>query len=106
VGKYIVLPASHGCFGRSKMRIHLHDPASDPLDKIFVGLKSGAVHRRAKLKRHGSTVTATLDLRGLSGSFKVTVRVTTVLGTQISRKRTYRLCGAPPRHRAHHPAHH
>jgi hypothetical protein len=103
VGKYIVLPANRSCFGRPKMHVHLHDPASDPLAKIFVGLKSGAIHRQAKVKRHGSSVTATLNLRGLTMStFKVTVRLTTTLGTQISRKRTYRLCGAASRHRTHH----
>jgi hypothetical protein len=102
-GKYIILPARRGCFGRSKMRIHLRDPASDPLAKISVKLRSGKIQRRAKLKRTGSNVTATLNLKGLPpGTFKVTVRVQTVLGTQISRRRTYRLCPVAAPHGSHH----
>jgi hypothetical protein len=104
VGKYISLPANGGCFGRPKLRIQISDPASDRIAKIFVGLKSGSVQRRAKLKRKGSKVTATLNLRGLPGpTFKVSVRLTTVLGSRISRKRTYRLCAASHRraHRSH-----
>lgn len=102
-GKYIVLPANTSCFGRRKMKIHLNDPAGDSLAKTFVGLSSGAIHRQAKLQQHGAGITATLNLKGLTAStFKVTVRLRTVLGTKIMSKRTYRLCGGAPRHKARH----
>jgi len=106
VGKYVSFPDNGSCFGRRKMRIHLQDPVNDPFAKIVIKLKSGKVHRRAKLKRHGSKIVAILNLRGLVRStFKVTVRFTTVLGTHLSAKRTYHRCATSPRpphkHRHH-----
>jgi hypothetical protein len=81
------------------MRIHMHDPNNDPLKKVVVKLKSGKTHRTASVKRHGTHVVATLNLRGLSGaSFTVTVHLTTVLGAHLSGKRTYNKCATKPLH--------
>jgi hypothetical protein len=91
--QFVTLPTNKTCFGRSVMRIQMRDPKNDPLKKVVVKLKSGKIRRTAKVRRHGANVTATLNLRGLSaGSFTVTVRLTTVLGSHLSRKRTYQMC--------------
>jgi hypothetical protein len=102
VDKYLVLPDNGHCVGRSRMRIRIHDPVSDPFEKISVKLRSGPVRRRAKLRRKGHNVIATLRLRGLpSETFTVTVRTTTLLGSSLSSKRSYRVCSAPATVRAH-----
>jgi hypothetical protein len=91
--RYVTLPANGKCISRSRMRVRVHDPKNDPLAKIVVTLKSGKVHRRAKLRRHGKTATAILKLNGLAaGPFIVTVRLTTVLGEHLSGKRAYFRC--------------
>lgn len=102
-GRYVKLPSNKSCFGGSKMRIRLRGPNNDPLEKVVVKLKSGKVHRSAKLlKRKKGVVIAILDLRGLSaGSFTVTVRLTTVLGEHLSGKRTYHRCGTGKPHGPH-----
>lgn len=106
-GRYVKFPASGSCFSNSTMRIRMHDPKSDPLKKVVVKLKSGKVHRTAKLKRSGPKITATLNLKGLTADkFTVTVRLTTVLGSHLSGKRTYTLCSGSRRHRSHHHRHH
>jgi hypothetical protein len=101
VGKYLILPGNHNCIGRPKLKVRIHDPVSDPFKKISVVLRSGKVHRRAKLKHHGHSVVATLGLRGLPRrTFTVTVRTTTLLGSSLSSKRSYRVCSAPATVRA------
>lgn len=98
--KYVTLPSSKGCLSRSKLRIQVRDPKSDPFTKIHITLESGKVRRRAKLHRHGATTTATLNLRHLPTlTFTVSIRLTTALGNHLSRKRTYRLCAGKVRHR-------
>lgn len=87
------LPSGGPCVKHSTMRIRLHDPKNDPIEKVVVRLRGGKIHRTAKVKRHGSTVTATLNLTGLSSDkFTVSVRVTTVLGDHLSRKRIFHGC--------------
>ena len=99
--RYLVLPASGNCIARRKMKIRIHDPAGDPFEKVLVTLRSGRVHRRAKLKRYAHRIVATLGLRGLpSPSFTVAVRTTTLLGSSLTSKRTYRVCSAPSKVRA------
>jgi hypothetical protein len=106
-GQYVKFPAAGGCFGKATMRIRMHDPTSDPLEKIVVKLRSGKIHRAAKLKRIGSKITATLNLKGLTAAkFTVTVRLTTVLGSHLSGKRTYALCSMSQRRRSHHHRRH
>lgn len=105
VGKYIRLPRANSCVAQSRIKIRLRDPAADPLKKISVRLKSGAVSRRAKLKRKGHVVIATINLAGLpSENFKVVVHATTVLGTHLSSQRKYRRCVAV--HKKKHSAPH
>jgi hypothetical protein len=91
--KYVALPGNRTCFAHKTLRIHMRDPRNDPLKKIVVTLRSGKVHRIAKIKRHDGSVVATLSLKGLPASaFTVTVRLTTVLGDHLSGKRTYHQC--------------
>jgi hypothetical protein len=100
-GKYLVLPSSHNCVGRSKMKVRIHDPASDPFKKVSVKLRSGKVRRLAKLKHRAHGIVATLNLRGLPReTFTVTVRTTTLLGERLSTKRSYRVCSVPATVRA------
>jgi hypothetical protein len=101
VDKYLILPDNHNCFGRPKMKIRIKDPVSDPFRKVSVKLRSGKVRRRAKLKHLAHGVVATLSLRGLPReTFTVTVRTTTLLGSSLTSKRTYRVCSAPAKVRA------
>lgn len=98
--RYVVLPSNRTCISRSRLRIRMRDPKNDPLEKIVVVLNSGKIHRRAKLRHHGTTVTAVLNLNGLAvGSFTVKVRVTTVLGEHLSGGRTYVRCAKRHGHR-------
>jgi hypothetical protein len=91
--RYVVLPSNRQCLSRSKLRIRIHAPENDPLEKIVVRLHSGKVHRRAKLMQHGKVVIAVLDLRRLpAGPFTVKVRLTTVLGEHLSGARSYVRC--------------
>jgi hypothetical protein len=103
-GEYVTLPGNKTCFGRLRMRIRLVDPKNDPIKNVLVTLHSGKVVRKAKLRRHGRTVTATVSLKGLpAGSFTVVVKVTTILGNHLAGRRTYHRCAkrlAPP-----HPHH-
>jgi hypothetical protein len=98
------LPGNKTCFGALRMRIRLRDPKNDPIKKVVVTLRSGKTLRKAKLKRHGHRVIATVSLKGLSaGPFTVVVKVTTVLGNHLAGRRTYRRC--PKRLRPPHPRH-
>ncbi len=91
--RYVTLPGNKSCIARKRLRIHMRAPKNDPFKKIVVTLDSGRVHRIAKVKRHGGHAVATLSLKGLStSSFTVTIRLTTVLGDHLSRKRTYGIC--------------
>jgi hypothetical protein len=100
-GKYLILPPNRNCIGRPRMRVRIHDPVSDPFEKILVELRSGKVQRRAKLKHHAHGVVATLNLRGLPReTFTVVVRTTTLLGSSLSTKRSYRVCSVPATVRA------
>jgi hypothetical protein len=99
--RYLVLPSSASCFPRQKMKVRINDPVGDPFAKVSVKLRSGKVRRRAKLKHYAHRVVATLNLRGLPRpTFTVTVHTTTLLGSSLSSKRTYRVCSAPPKVRA------
>jgi hypothetical protein len=99
-GRFVVLPSNRQCLSRSRLRIRIHAPKNDPLEKIVVGLSSGKIHRRAKLRRQGKTVIAILKLDRLpAGPFTVKVRLTTVLGEHLSGKRAYVRCAKPHRRR-------
>ena len=102
-GKYVLLPANTGCIGHNRLKFKLRDPVGDPFAKIVVRLTSGSIHRRATLQRHKALVTATLNLKGLTApQFTVRVHASTVLGQELSAKRTYRRCGKTPHRRSHH----
>jgi hypothetical protein len=104
LGRYVVLPSNRQCISRSRLRIRIHAPTNDPLEKIVVRLNSGKIHRRAKLRQQGKTVIALLNLNRLpAGPFTVKVRLTTVLGEHLSGSRTYVRCAK--RHRRRVTAH-
>jgi hypothetical protein len=97
LSKYLTQPSTASCLAPSTLKIHVHDPSHDPFEKVVVSLRSGKVKRVAKLKRQGGSVTATLNLKGLTASkFTVHVQLTTVLGDRLSRKRVYSRCAAMP----------
>jgi hypothetical protein len=100
----VTLPGNRTCFGALRMRIRLRDPKNDPIKKVVVTLRSGKALRKAKLKRRGHRVIATVSLKGLpAGPFTVVVKVTTVLGNHLAGRRTYRHC--PKKLRLPHPHH-
>lgn len=102
--QYVELPPSKGCLQRKRLRIRIHDPKNDPLAKISVRLRSGKVHRKAKVKRRSEGAIATLNLIGLpKPTFTVRIKLTTVLGRHLSTKRKYRRCGS---RRGKHPRPH
>lgn len=93
VGRYLRLPGNGTCVRRAKLTIRIRDPENDPFVDLAVTLRSGAVHRTAKLSHRKRTTVAKLSLRGISSaSFTVTVRATTALGEHLVRKRTYSVC--------------
>jgi hypothetical protein len=99
-------PSAKGCKARRKMRIGIRYPENEPPAKIVVTLRSGKVRRQAKIVRHGRRAVAILRLSGLSRPvFTVEVKLETVFGRKLDRKRKYRLCGGKAgrthRHRHH-----
>jgi hypothetical protein len=91
--KFLTLPANGSCLSRSKLRVRAQDPPNDPIEKFVVRLRSGDVHRLAKLKRRPHSVTAILNLKGLTAArIVVRVRLRTVLGDRLSLKRVYHRC--------------
>lgn len=92
--KYILLPGNGLCLTRPKLKVRLRNPSGDPIVQAKVRLRSGKIRRRAKLTHKSNGILATLNLRGLTRrKFTVSVKVTTVLGHRLERKRAYRLCG-------------
>ena len=100
--RFVGWPSNRTCLAGRKLRIRISEPKNDPLADISVTLKSGKLVRKARIRTRHSGRVAILGLRGLPRPrFTVTVRLTTVLGQELSRKRHYRLCAAkkPKRHR-------
>jgi hypothetical protein len=96
--RYLTLPSNGACYSRPKMRVRAVDPPSDPIEKFGVRLRSGKIHRQAKLKRRTSHITATLNLKGLSAPrFAVRIHLRTVLGEELTLKRVFRRCATPAR---------
>jgi hypothetical protein len=77
------------CISRRRIRIHLRNPAHDPLASAKVVVQGRTVKaRRGKAKWH-----ADIDLRGRPrGAYAVRVTAVTVLGHTIKQKRTFRTC--------------
>jgi hypothetical protein len=94
LSRYVHLPRAKNCLGGRKLRIHLHDPNNDPFLKIYVLLKSGALHRRGTVRRHRHNAIAVVSLAGLppESSFTISVKATTVLGHRFSLRRKYSTC--------------
>jgi hypothetical protein len=85
----VTLPSAKRCYSRRRFKIHLHDPADDPLRRVTITL---AGHRIA-VERHGKRIAATISLKGLpKGRFTVKIRALTVLGHTLAGSRTYHTC--------------
>lgn len=101
--RFVTLPGSKGCIPKKALRIRIHNPKNDPLSKIAVTLRSGKLRRRATIKRRPDGAVAILRLKGLPKlTFTVTVRLKTVLGRQLTRKRRYNICGVKSKRRRGH----
>lgn len=98
-------PSARGCKARRRLRIGIRYPRNEPPAKIVVTLRSGKVERRAKIIRHSHRAVAVLRLGGLSReTFSVEIKLETIFGRKLDRKRKYRLCGGStgkPRHSRH-----
>jgi hypothetical protein len=85
----VTLPSAKRCLSRREFKIHLRDPADDPLERVTI-IFGG--HRLA-IERQHNRIAAAVNLRGLpKGSFTVKIRAITVLGHVLSGKRTYHTC--------------
>lgn len=93
LSRYVHLPRAKNCIGSHKMRIHLHDPDNDPFAEIEVSLRSGKLHREAKIKRHRHNAIAVVSLTNLPKAvFTIRLKATTILGHHLSLRRKYHLC--------------
>jgi hypothetical protein len=97
----VTLPSAKRCLSRRKFKIHLRDPADDPLKQVAITLAG----RRISVERHANRIAATVSLQGLpKGVFTVRIRALTVLGHTLSGHRTYHTCIAKLRpHGGHGP---
>jgi hypothetical protein len=105
--RYVSWPSNKSCISGKRMRIRISDPNNDPLAKVAVTLRSGKLLRKAKVRKAKDHRVAVLNLRNLpKPRFTVSVRLTTVLGQHLSRKRHYVLCGGTKKtHPAAHAKH-
>ncbi len=85
-------PASgEKCFRSRSLRIHLKHPKYDPLREAVITVG----RRKLRVRRHGKRFASTIVLRHLpTGTFKITIQATTVLGHHLSSSRTYHSCAA------------
>jgi hypothetical protein len=87
--RVVTLPSARKCLSRREFRIHLRNPAYDPLKRVIVTLRK----RRLAVERRNGRIAATIDLRGLPrGAFTVRIAALTVLGHRLSGSRTYHTC--------------
>jgi hypothetical protein len=94
----VTLPSAKQCFSRRRFKIHLHDPADDPLKRVTITLAG----RRIAVERHANRIAAIVSLKGLpKGTFTVKVRALTVLGHTLSGSRTYHTCVSRAHSRTH-----
>jgi hypothetical protein len=107
----VKLPSAKRCLSRRAFKIHLRDPADDPLKRVTITFG----RQRLAIERLRNRIAAAVNLRGLpKGSFTVKIRAVTVLGHVLSGSRTYHTCiiGAhshakpAPRARTNSPKHH
>jgi hypothetical protein len=83
------LPSARRCFSRRAFKIHLRDPANDPLKRVVVTLGG----QQIAVERRAGRIAATVNLKGLpKGTFTVRIRALTVLGHRLSGSRTYHTC--------------
>lgn len=87
--RVIGLPRAKKCFSRREFRIHLHNPADDPLKRVTVTLRG----RHVSVERSAGRIAAVINLRGLpKGTFKVRIAALTVLGHRLLGSRVYHTC--------------
>jgi hypothetical protein len=97
----VILPKSSLCVKQNTLRIKIHEPAHDPLKKVVVKIKRHKIAQVSGIQR----LKRGILLTGLpSGTYTLKITATTVLGQQLSGKRSYRGCHkARPKVRLHHP---
>lgn len=97
--RFVNWPGSKSCLGGKKLRIRISDPKNDPIASVVVTGKSGKVVRKAAIKTRPYGKLAVLNIANLpKPRLTVKVKLTTVLGQSLSKKRHYRLCGAARKH--------
>ena len=85
--------------GGKKLRVRISDPKNDPIATVAVTGRSGKVVRKAAIKTRPYGRLAVLNIANLpKPRLTVKVKLTTVLGQTLSKKRHYRLCGAARKH--------
>lgn len=91
--RYVSFPPGQSCLKRRTLRIHIHEPKNDPIQKIVVTVSGGGISHKAKIKRKKKSAVAIVHLGGFaSESVTVRLRLTTVLGQHLSGKRQYKRC--------------
>jgi hypothetical protein len=94
--RFVNWPGSKSCLGGKKLRIRISDPKNDPIATVAVTGRSGKVVRKAAIKTRPFGRLAVLNIAHLpKPKLTVKVKLTTVLGQSLSKKRHYRLCAAP-----------
>ncbi len=87
--KSVTVPSVMKCYSHRVFKIHLTDPAHDPIKEVVVTIGR---HRVAVL-RGKKVFVATINLTGLpQGKFTIRIAVTTVLGHHFNGSRTYHTC--------------
>lgn len=100
--RFVNWPGSKSCLTGKKLRIRIGDPKNDPIASLSVVLKSGKLVRGAAIKRRPYGRLALLSIASLpKPRFMVKVKLTTVLGQSLSKKRHYRLCAGSREHGKH-----
>lgn len=85
----VILPTAKACIGQSSLRIKLKNPKYDPFKEVVVkiGAKKVADVKGVKGLKKGVTL-KTLP----SGTYKISLVVTTVLNQHLSGSQTYKSC--------------
>jgi hypothetical protein len=90
----VKLPSASKCLSGRKFQIHVRDTKYDPFKSVIITLKG----HKLKVVHHGSTYTATVNLKGLNhGAFTIKIKATTVRGHHVSGSRTYHTCAKAPK---------
>lgn len=85
----VTIPSTKKCLSARSFLIHVHDPRNDAFKSITIKLAG----KTFKATRHGATLTARVNLRGLpKGTFTLHISGVTVQGRHLKGSRTYHTC--------------